>query len=287
MNARRSSHALLASRIDAYLRATHDSTEPLDDLLAAAAEPDARIELAALVDRVIAACGEAGRIVHVPAEQTVVLAPATPLALAIASLLYVATAGPPIAGAVDVRTTRNADRAQVIVTARVATPERARALTAVRKLARLHGGDLIVDAAARFTRYCLDLPAAALTPESVVSVLLVDDSVEQVAALAELLECDGVAIDIATTGADALARLGRTALDVLVSDVELPDMSGIDVIRRARTERPQLRTVLVSGYPSNHPRIAGVLPEISAYFSKPVDIDELFEVVTARALEHR
>jgi CheY-like chemotaxis protein len=285
MGGRHSSLELLASQIDVYLRSLQNPEASIDDLLAVTAETDAYVDLATLVDRVIEACGETGRIVHIPAEHCAIHAPATPLALTIASLFSVATAGPPVGDTLDVRTTRSGSRAQVIITAHVAAPRYARALTAAQQVARSYGGDLVINARLGFTRYCLDLPAAGRSPKGTVSVLLVDDSVEQVAALAELLERDGVAVDVATSGADALMRLRHDAPDVLVSDVQLPDMSGIDVIRRARSERPQLRAVLMSGYPSDHPSIANVLPEISAYFSKPIDVDELFEVVAARGLE--
>jgi CheY-like chemotaxis protein len=197
-------------------------------------------------------------------------------------LFYVATAGPPIGGLFDVRTSRLGRRAQLAITARVAEAHEARGLKLARRIAQDHGGDVEVRSISDATRYCLDLPAslAAFTGEAL-SVLLVDDDMEQVMALAELMRHDGVTIHFVTSGAEALAHLADRATDVLVSDIHLADMTGIDVIRNARRHQPDLRAFLVSGYPSNHPAVETALREVTAYFPKPVDVDELLQAVVS------
>lgn len=270
---------VLVENIDAFLRQLQDPTTRIEQLVHHDGEKAVAVDLVGLVDRVIEVCGEGERITHISAQRAGVIGDPQQLALAIVSLMYVATAGPPIGSLLDVRTTRIGGRAQVMVTVNTTAAKRSKGLSVARGLIRKQGGDLLVTTGPGVTRYCVDMPATFKTSDVQISVLLVDDSIDQLLALSELLQHDGLTIHVATSGADALARLHGASPDVVVSDVDLPDMSGIDVIRRARLQRPQIRTVLVSGYPSNHPAVAGMLSEVSAYFSKPVDIDELLEVV--------
>jgi CheY-like chemotaxis protein len=270
---------VLGENIDAFLRQLQDPTILVEELVHQEADAPVSIDLVGLVDRVIEVCGEGERITHIPSHRTAVTADPQQLALAIVSLMYVATAGPPIGSLLDVRTARIGSRAQVMVTVNTTAARSSRGLSVARRLLHGHGGDVLVTTGPGVTRYCIDLPVSTKTIDGCISVLLVDDSIDQLMALSELLQHDGLTIHVATSGADALARIHGAMPDVVISDVDLPDMSGIDVIRRARLQRPHIRTVLVSGYPSNHPAVAGMLSEVSAYFSKPVDIDQLLEVV--------
>jgi CheY-like chemotaxis protein len=270
---------VVVENIDAFLRQLQDPTIRIEELVHQHTDASVTIDLVGLVDRVIEVCGEGERITHIPSHRTSVVGDPHQLALAIVSLMYVATAGPPIGSLLDVRTARIGSRAQVMVTVNTTAAKRSKGLSVARRLVRNQGGDIVVTTGPGVTRYCVDMPASIRSITGSISVLLVDDSIDQLMALSELLQHDGLTIHVATSGADALARIHGAMPDVVVSDVDLPDMSGIDVIRRARQQRPQIRTVLVSGYPSNHPAVAGMLSEVSAYFSKPVNIDELLEVV--------
>jgi CheY-like chemotaxis protein len=276
----------LTEHVDRILRALQLHQVNVEQLVNEhfAAHPEDRrsVELSRFVDRIITACGEAERIIHVPAHRVLVKADPGRLAVAVVSLFYVATAGPPIGGLLDVRTTRLGDRAQLSITARIAGARRSRGVSLAQRIAQDHGGDVEVSVADDATRYRLDLPASlAMIPGECLNVLLVDDDMEQVMALAELMRHDGVAIHFATSGAEALAHLAYSATDVVVSDIHLADMTGIDVIRNARRHHPDLRAFLVSGYPSNHPAVENALQEVTAYFSKPVDVDELLQAVVS------
>jgi CheY-like chemotaxis protein len=278
---------VVVENIDAFLRRLQDPTICVEELVHPQDDAPISIDLVGLVDRVIEVCGEGERITHIPSHRAAVTGDPQQLALALVSLMYVATAGPPIGSLLDVRTARIGSRAQVMVTVNTTAARSSKGLSAARRLLHGLGGDVLVTTGPGITRYCIDLPVATKTIDGCISVLLVDDSMDQLMALSELLQHDGLTIHLATSGADALARMPGAMPDVVVSDVDLPDMSGIDVIRYARLQRPQIRTVLVSGYPSTHPAVAGMLSEVSAYFSKPVDIDQLLEVVvpTSRCLD--
>lgn len=113
-----------------------------------------------------------------------------------------------------------------------------------------------------------------------VRVLLVDDSVDQAAALAELMSDDGIVVSIAHSGAHALRELAEHPPDAIVADLDLPDGDGLSVIRAARARRVDLCAVILTGYPRTHPLVRAAAAEDVAYRRKPVDVRELVALVT-------
>lgn len=108
-----------------------------------------------------------------------------------------------------------------------------------------------------------------------IHVLLVDDCVDQVHALAELLSDDVLAVSVATSGATALERIRQSPPDAIVADLGLQDMTGLDVVRRARIVRPDVRAIILTGYPRTHPLVMAAAAEHIPYREKPVDVREL------------
>jgi CheY-like chemotaxis protein len=84
-----------------------------------------------------------------------------------------------------------------------------------------------------------------------VRVLIAEDEALVALALSDMLEAEGYDVAIAADGAEALGmaqQLG-SALDVLLTDLNMPYMTGEDLIRALRTERPGLPVVVVTGSP--------------------------------------
>jgi CheY-like chemotaxis protein len=105
------------------------------------------------------------------------------------------------------------------------------------------------------------------------TVLVVDDDTDVRHVVAEFLESCGFRVLTAAGGADALDMLADGArVGVLVSDVRMPDMSGIELAERAKQVQPALRIVLTSGYflpqPVHH-----------RFLRKPFRLKELEEAV--------
>ena len=116
-----------------------------------------------------------------------------------------------------------------------------------------------------------------MSAHSGVAVLLVDDNVDQLTAFAKLLRAAGFHPKVASSGTAALAQLVQHAFDVLVVDGQLPDMTGADVIRRARQLTPDLPAMVVTGYPPHHPAVASAIEATQgAYIAKPVDLARFY-----------
>lgn len=120
-----------------------------------------------------------------------------------------------------------------------------------------------------------------MSAHSGVAVLLVDDNVDQLTAFAKLLRAAGLHPEVASSGTAALAQIMHRAPDVLVVDGQLPDMSGADVIKRARKLTPNLPAIVVTGYPPHHPAVASALAvSDGAYIAKPVDLARFYRELT-------
>ncbi len=113
-------------------------------------------------------------------------------------------------------------------------------------------------------------------------VLLVDDEANAVSALTTLLGEEGLRISGATRGEEALALAASQPFDVAVLDVQMPGMSGLELLQRLRQEHPGLPAVIMTGYMAHHPDIVQLRTATGAAFvGKPVDPDELMRTLHA------
>jgi DNA-binding response OmpR family regulator len=112
-------------------------------------------------------------------------------------------------------------------------------------------------------------------------VLIVDDEAELVGALAERLRLRGFEATGATSGEAALAHLVAAPCDVVLLDLKMPGLGGLEVLRRIRERRPELPVILLSGYGATGDADRGMQLGAYDYLMKPVVIDDLVRVLTA------
>jgi len=107
------------------------------------------------------------------------------------------------------------------------------------------------------------------------SVLLVDDEEEFLATVLKRLKKRKMNAAGAANGEEALKVLDRDPVDVVVLDVKMPGMDGIQTLREIKKRFPLIEVVMLTGHASMEVAIEGM--EIGAfdYLMKPVDIDEL------------
>jgi len=109
-------------------------------------------------------------------------------------------------------------------------------------------------------------------------VLLVDDEKRFVTVLAKRLRLRGVDADFAFTGDEALAMAADTRYDVIVLDVKMPGMGGIQLKARLDASNPDAQFIFVTGHGSLEDFSVGST-QASAYLAKPVAIDQLIETI--------
>jgi DNA-binding response OmpR family regulator len=109
-------------------------------------------------------------------------------------------------------------------------------------------------------------------------LLVVDDEEDLASAVAEALRREGYAVDVALTGQDALDRLIINPYDLVLLDLTLPDIDGIEVCRLIRTDAmfdPTTRVLMVTARDSVADRVTGLDQGADDYLVKPVALPEL------------
>lgn len=110
-------------------------------------------------------------------------------------------------------------------------------------------------------------------------VLIVDDEAELVSALEERLNLRGFQASGVTTGAEALSLISERPFDVVLLDLKMPGVGGLEVIRRIKEEQPGLRVILLTGWGSEEDAERGKALGAYDYLMKPVKISDLVRVL--------
>ncbi|HEY5844070.1 MAG TPA: response regulator transcription factor [Mycobacterium sp.] len=118
-----------------------------------------------------------------------------------------------------------------------------------------------------------------------ISVLVVDDESVLAEMVSMALRYEGWDITTAGDGSSAIAAARTARPDVVVLDVMLPDMSGLDVLRRLREQNPRLPVLLLTAKDALEDRIAGLTAGGDDYVTKPFSIEEV--VLRLRGLLRR
>ena len=106
-------------------------------------------------------------------------------------------------------------------------------------------------------------------------VLLVDDEVEFVQTVAKRLERNKLSVQAVHSGDDALRHLADNPTDVVVLDVKMPGMGGIEALREIKARQPLVEVIMLTGHASVEAAIDGMELGAFDYLMKPVEFDEL------------
>lgn len=115
---------------------------------------------------------------------------------------------------------------------------------------------------------------------TVKTVLLVDDEENLRFALSSWLSGQGLSVLTAASGEEALEIVRRDpAVAVAVLDVNMPGLNGIETLTALKVLRPEMESIIVTGYPTVEYALEGLRLGAIEYLSKPCDIHLLLEVV--------
>ena len=116
-------------------------------------------------------------------------------------------------------------------------------------------------------------------------VLVVDDEVNIAELVSMALRYDGFEVRVAHTGSQAVAVAKELRPDAVVLDIMLPDLDGLEVLRRMRASDPDLPVVFLTARDAVEDRVAGLTAGGDDYVTKPFSLEEL--VARLRALVRR
>jgi two-component system response regulator PilR (NtrC family) len=117
------------------------------------------------------------------------------------------------------------------------------------------------------------------------SILVVDDERTIQDSIAWCLRADGHDVQIAHDGEEAMAIMADREFDVLVTDIIMPGLSGLDLLRKARVLRPRMLVVLITAYATVETAVEALREGASDYLLKPFKLEDL-RLRVQRLLEH-
>jgi two-component system NtrC family response regulator len=116
------------------------------------------------------------------------------------------------------------------------------------------------------------------------TILVIDDEAAQREALAGHLRKQGYEVLIADNGRSGLDILQQNLVDLILTDLRMPDMDGMEVLKGARQLNPEVEVVIITAYGTVGGAVEAIQGGACHYLEKPIDLDEL-DAVVSRALE--
>ena len=115
-------------------------------------------------------------------------------------------------------------------------------------------------------------------------ILIVDDDDELRTNLSEILGSRGFHIDEASSGDEAISKASSDEFDIVLLDLMMPGMGGMDVLTELRKIRPKTKVIMITAFATIDNAVESIKKGASDYISKPFQIDNL-DVTIRRVLE--
>ena len=115
-------------------------------------------------------------------------------------------------------------------------------------------------------------------PEKV-SILIVDDDEEALETISDILQEKGFYTETANTGKEALEKAEKRVFNVVLLDIKLPDMSGIEVLKVLREKHLPTMTIMITANATMQNAVDANNFGASAYILKPIDPETLFRAI--------
>jgi len=117
-------------------------------------------------------------------------------------------------------------------------------------------------------------------------LLVVDDDAESREVVAEALQAEGYTVTTAGGGQEALGLVKERVYDVVVSDIRMPDLDGLFLLRELREAAPDVSVILMTAFGTVEAALEAIKDGAYDYVSKPLHLDELL-ITVRRAIEQR
>jgi DNA-binding NtrC family response regulator len=118
-------------------------------------------------------------------------------------------------------------------------------------------------------------------PEDIkADILLVDDEEQFLKVLSKRLEGRGMKVDTSTSGEDALNRVHGKEFDAIILDLAMPGMSGIETLKRIRSENPDVQIIMLTGHGTVETGIEAMKAGAVDFLEKPADLTKIMEKIS-------
>ncbi len=120
-------------------------------------------------------------------------------------------------------------------------------------------------------------------------ILIVEDDADLQSMLASVLEDEGYHVETAARGEDAVERARRTPFDLVVADVRLPGMNGLDALAKMKEQQPHVGSLVITGFAAEADSLRAVRMGVEDYLKKPFPLADFLgrvqQVLAARRQE--
>lgn len=123
-----------------------------------------------------------------------------------------------------------------------------------------------------------------MSEESTLSILLVDDEVINLQNVGRFLEQQQFRVITAASGNEAMVLLARSHFDLVVTDLKMGDVGGVQVMKRAKELHPEIEVIIVTGYATVNSAVEAMAQGAFYYLPKPIKLKEL-HLLVLRAME--
>jgi DNA-binding response OmpR family regulator len=120
-----------------------------------------------------------------------------------------------------------------------------------------------------------------------IRVLVVDDEPEMCRLIEQALKQEGYQIDVSFSGIEALKMVKSFNYHLLLTDLEMPEVDGLELTRKAKKQNPEIRVIMVTGNTTADIAIRSLRHKIDGYIRKPFKISELKKVVRRTLCTHK
>ncbi|MDW8002988.1 MAG: sigma-54 dependent transcriptional regulator, partial [Deltaproteobacteria bacterium] len=110
-------------------------------------------------------------------------------------------------------------------------------------------------------------------------ILVIDDDFEMRLALKEALSKEGYEVILAEDGKTAKEQLDKNIFDLVISDVKMPNLCGLDLLKYIKDRTPLLPVVLITAYATINDAVRAIKEGAFDYIQKPFALETLYEVV--------
>lgn len=117
-------------------------------------------------------------------------------------------------------------------------------------------------------------------------VLVVDDEIDHAQVVAEALERVGYRCTVATSGQQGVDFLNKEPYDLVVTDLVMKDVDGMQILKTAKEQNPDVQIVMLTGQGTIKSAVAAMREGAFTYITKPIDIEEI-RSVAAKAIERK
>ncbi len=110
-------------------------------------------------------------------------------------------------------------------------------------------------------------------------VIVIDDEIIVGQMVKAALERDGCVVEIFLNAAPALTRLQESKFDVVITDLKMKGIDGMEVLRHIKTEYPEIKVIMITAFASLDSAVEAMKSKVDGFFAKPVKIKDLKECI--------